>query len=61
MEVEEFEKVKKHYKRGSLLDAPNNKFTHASKKSHSNSTTSFIKPARPSLDLETAWKMVEDV
>lgn len=60
MEVEEFEKVKKHYKRGSLLDAPSAKFSHASKKSTSNSTT-FIKPARPSLDLKSAWKLVEDV
>ena len=58
MEVEEFEKVKKQYKRGSLADAPSTNFSNASRKSN---TTTFIKPARPSLDLEQAWKMVEDV
>lgn len=59
MEVDEFEKVKKHYKRGSLLDAPNTKF--ASSTAKKSNTSSFIKPARPSLDLEQAWKLVEDV
>jgi len=57
MEVEDFEKVKKQYKRGSLLNVPNSKFTNAGKK---NNTTfaSTLKAPKPSMDIEKARQMV---
>ena len=61
MEVEAYETLgaKKTYKRGSLLNVPNNGY---SKKASTASASgpSLLKPTKPSLDIPKARQMIED-
>ena len=59
MEAYDLLNSKKGYKRGSLLNVPNTGFSKANKKGNT-TLTSTIKPAKPSMDIEKARKMLDE-